>query len=184
MNETTNWFVVQTLGGKEFKTRDLVEKQKFKGIKTLLPKRRLLIRRKGEYKWELKPLFPGYFFINGNITPDIYKRIINLTGVVKILKDANTNKPKEVSKKDMKLIFSLMTDKENEVIPESKAIEINDKVQIVEGPLKGIEGRIVDVERRKKRVKVKLPFFNTYKIVYLSYELIEKIEEKEVKNGF
>ncbi len=176
MNKFRNWFVVQVMGGKEDKVRRLIKKQKFSKLTTLLPKRKLLIKKSGEYKWTLKPLFSGYLFINGRIKPDVYKRIVSLTGVVKIIRNSK-NEPKEVPEDEIKLIFELMEDKDNEIIPQSQAILVSDTVTIVGGPLKGMRGKIITIDRRKQRAKVNLPFFNTYKTVTLSFELLNKEKE-------
>ena len=74
----------------------------------------------------------------------------------------------------MKFILS-MVDHEN-VIPESKIFYENDRVVVKAGPLMNMEGRIIAVDKRKKRIKIRLPFFNTYKNIQFSFELIEKVQ--------
>ena len=104
------------------------------------------------------------------MNPLIMKAIRRVPGVIRIL--GNKKSPQEVPPEEMKVIFSLM--QEQDIIPPSQAFFVNERIKIVGGPLCGMEGKIVSVDKRKKRVKIKLPFFNTYKEVYLSFELIEK----------
>jgi len=169
--DLNNWYVIQTKASNEEKVKRKVEKSKIENIITLLPKRKLWIRRKGEFFYELKPLFSGYFFIQVKMDPLIAKRIKKVPGVIRIL--GNQGVPKAVPPKEMAIIFSLM--QEEDTIPPSKAFFINDRVKILAGPLFGMEGKIVAVDKRKRRIKIKLPLFNTYKEVYLSFEVVEKI---------
>jgi len=173
MDKYRNWFVVQAKGGSEIKVRNAIDSLHIKGLDTLLPLRRLYIKRSSVFKWELKPLFPGYLFIHGKIDAESYKRIVKLTGVIKIIR--NTRKePKEVPEEEMRLIFDLMKFSEEEIIMESQAIMVNDRVSIVSGPLKGISGSIVSVNKRKQQATVRVPFFGTYKNINLSFEFLEK----------
>jgi len=165
-----NWYVIQTRAGNEEKVKKKLEKQKIENLLTLLPKRKLWIRRKGDFFYELKPLFPGYFFIQAKMDPLTVKAIKKVSGVIRIL--GNKKSPQEVPPEEMKIIFSLM--QEQNIIPPSQAFFVNERIKIIAGPLADMEGRIVSVDKRKKRVKIKLPFFNTYKEVYLSFELVEK----------
>jgi transcriptional antiterminator NusG len=167
-----NWYVIQTKAGDEEKIKEKVDKLKIENLKTFLPKRKLLLRKKGKFFYALKALYPGYFFVNFKFEPSIVKKLKKIQGLIKILSNKN-GIPKQVPPNEMSLIFSLTS--ENEIILPSEAFFVNDKIKIISGPLLGLEGQITAVDKRKKRVKVKLPFFNSFKEVYLSYELVEKI---------
>ena len=172
--DLNNWYVIQTIVRKENKIRDKIEKLKIEELQTLLPLRKLSIRRKGKYFWDLRPLFPGYFFINITLHPGDIKRITRLDGVVKIL--ANSRNPKPVPEEDMKLILSMIN--HEGLIPESKVFYENDRVVVKAGPLMDMEGRIIAVDKRKKRIKIRLPFFNTFKDVQFSFEVVEKVRHE------
>ncbi len=173
-NKYQNWFVIQTRARNEQKTKDKIDKILGKKIKTLLPKRKLWVRRKGKFKYELYPLYPGYFFFQSKPEPEIIKTIKKTEGVIKIL--GRNGIPETVPPYEMRLIFNLM--QEGDIVPPSQALFVNQKIKIIGGPLKGLEGKIVKVEKRKRRIKVRLPLFNSYRDVYLSYELVESIEDK------
>ncbi len=165
-----NWYVVQTIANKEISVKNKLEKLKIDSLLTLLPLRKLCIKRKGKFFWDLKSLFPGYFFINKQLKETDIKMIIQLNGVIKILK--NMKSPTKVPENEMKLILNMMD--KDEHIPESRIFFKNDRVIVKAGPLMNMEGFIISVDRRKKRITVRLPFFNTYKNIQLSFELISK----------
>ena len=46
----------------------------------------------------------------------------------------------------------------------------------MEGPLKGLEGLIIKVDKRKKRAKIKMDFANDSILIDLGFELIKGLE--------
>ncbi len=166
-----NWYVIQTKCGDEEKVKNKIEKSNFDKIEIFFPKRKLWIRRKGKFVYQIKPLFPGYFFINREMDILFFKELKKIDALIRIL--GNKNGPQQVPIKEMKFIFSLVN--EEDIITPFEAFFVDDKIKIVGGPLSGIETKIISVDKRKKRIKVKIPIFNTKKEVYLSYDLIEKV---------
>ena len=50
----------------------------------------------------------------------------------------------------------------------------NERIVVIEGPLKGIEGSIIKVDRRKQRAKVQVEFAGGVHTMDLSFEDIER----------
>jgi transcriptional antiterminator NusG len=50
----------------------------------------------------------------------------------------------------------------------------NFRIVVVDGPLAGLEGNIVKVDRRKKRAKIKLDLYDDSFTIDLGFELIDK----------
>ena len=50
----------------------------------------------------------------------------------------------------------------------------NDRIVVIEGPLKGIEGSIIKVDRRKQRAKIQVEFAGGAHTMDLSFEDIER----------
>ncbi len=66
-----------------------------------------------------------------------------------------------------------------EIVHKSRAVlDENKRIVILEGPLKGLEGRIVRVDRRKKRVKVKLELQEERFLVDLGVEFIDEVSHE------
>lgn len=49
----------------------------------------------------------------------------------------------------------------------------NQKIKVIEGPLQGIEGFIIKVNKRKRRAKVKLDIAESVIILDLAFEVME-----------
>lgn len=50
----------------------------------------------------------------------------------------------------------------------------NNSIVVIEGPLKGIEGSIIKVDKRKQRAKIRVEFEGTAHTMDLSFEDIER----------
>jgi transcriptional antiterminator NusG len=48
----------------------------------------------------------------------------------------------------------------------------NDRIEVIDGPLAGMEGRIVRVDRRKGRARVKLDLYDDSFAIDLGIELV------------
>ena len=60
-------------------------------------------------------------------------------------------------------------------------VYFNEKAQIVvtEGPLLGLEGKVIKVDKRKGRAKVQLDLFNASFTIDLAFEAIESARVKQ-----
>ena len=50
----------------------------------------------------------------------------------------------------------------------------NDRIVVIEGPLKGIEGSIIKVDRRKQRAKIRIDFGGSSHTMDLSFQDISR----------
>lgn len=170
-----NYFVAQVQTGKEETyIKKVLDKlgEREKQQKFIFPKRRLSIRRQGKKMQELQAVFPGYIFIE---TPEIDVQLREImkktTAFCRFLRSNQEIIP--LQHKDVELLrhFTQFGD-----IAESSRIyfDANDRIAVTAGPLVGLEGCIIKIDRRKQRAKVKLDFSNEAFIIDLGFEIIEK----------
>jgi len=62
--------------------------------------------------------------------------------------------------------------KNNGIIQISKVLKIGNKIQVLEGPLKEYEGKIVKINKRQKCVAIKLDGEGIKNEIWLSYDYI------------
>jgi transcriptional antiterminator NusG len=141
------------------------------------PKRRLNIRRGGKVTKELKPLFSGYIFIESEeIDTELYRLAKKTPDFFRFLKDNHHIVP--LTDKDLDIIRHF--ESFGEVAEPSKVFfDESDQIVVREGPLKGIEGSIVKVDKRKRRAKVQVVFSDTNFLLDLAFEVIEKDKKEE-----
>jgi transcriptional antiterminator NusG len=164
-----NWYVLFVMTGQEDNVRKRLEYSfGSETIKPLLP-RRILIERKGGKTYErVRTLFPGYIFIHTPVIDDIYFNIKRIPGVIKLLKD-NTY-PISVAPHEMQPLLALT--KASEIIGLSTCSLTDGRIIVLNGPLKGYEGIIVSVDKRKGRAKVRMNIMGYERLVDLGLNII------------
>ncbi len=140
------------------------------------PRRRLTIRKQGKEKTSLAPLFPGYIFWEGEeMYPDLYWALKRVPGFIRFLKSNQDIEPLEGE--NLRMIQHFL--RFGEVAAPSKVyFDENSRIKVAQGPLKGMEGHIIKVDKRKKRAKVRLNLYEDSFMVDFGFELIEPSGEK------
>lgn len=171
-NEETKWYALFVLTGKEEKIKDkLIQRLKDSHLKFIVPKRKLLERKAGKWEEKVKTIFPGYILINGCIGTEEYYRIVEIPGVLRILKDSG--KPLEIPEEEIAFIKKLIY--QGDIIEQSKILLESGKVIVTEGPLVGLEGYIDSIDKRKGRAKVRLTFAGELRQIDLSVFIIQAV---------
>jgi len=140
-------------------------------VRLFWPRRNLRIRRRGRWRNVVTPVFPGYVFVEGDsVEPQLYWRLKRLPGFLRFLKD-NENIV-ALPQRDARILTNLM--QFGEVVEKSKAyFDENHRIRIVAGPLKGLEGCIKKVDRRKGRAKIRLDLYEESYLVDFAFTMIE-----------
>ena len=142
-----------------------------------LPKRELTIRRRGKTVKEQKPIYPGYLFWECEIFyPEVYWAVRPVDGMYKFLK-SNSN-IEELTGEDLHILLHFL--QHGDVVGNS-VVTFDEKKLIVikKGPLKGLEGRIVKVDKRKKRAKIRLDVYNDGFLVDFGFEILEPVKNEK-----
>ncbi|MDY0362508.1 MAG: transcription termination/antitermination NusG family protein [Desulforegulaceae bacterium] len=170
-NDCSHWYVVQTLAGQEKKLAamaNFLSEQKFN---IYIPAREVIHKIKGEEFVVNLPIFPGYIFIYKHID-DFIKKINDSTLNIFAKPVQANGKYLEVSPKEMKFLFDIAGN--DGVISISRVIILKDqKVKIVKGPLKNFEGKILFINKRKNKAKVRMEIMNRIVEVSLGFEILE-----------
>jgi transcription termination/antitermination protein NusG len=142
----------------------------------IVAKKLMPIRRKGVTRKELQPLFPGYLFVNSEdilAEADIYWKIRRTEGFIRFLRESSA--PTPLSERDLGLIRHFISF--GEFADTSKVtFDENDRIVVLEGPLKGLEGHIIKVDRRKGRAKVLLDIYESPYPIDLGFEVVERLK--------
>lgn len=160
-----------TLARRALKTSGLEE-----GVGTFhWPRRQVTIRRKGRKLPSQAPIFPGYIFLEAEeVTPGVYWTLKGISGFFQFLKSNRAIEPLTGSDKRLLLHFLSF----GEILGKSKIVfDKNKRIRVLEGPLKGLEGLIVKVDRRKGRAKVKLSLYENSFLVDFSFDVIEGVKD-------
>jgi transcriptional antiterminator NusG len=137
------------------------------------PQRKIDIRRKGALIHSTAPVFPGYIFIEMEEDDDIlrYHWFFRKTdGFFRFLK-SNQNIC-ALRNGDLEIVLHFIK-KVGPIAGKSKVyFDANSRIVVTEGPLMGLEGKIIKVDKRKGRAKIKLDLYNDSFSIDLAFELL------------
>ncbi|WP_234410583.1 antiterminator LoaP [Caldalkalibacillus mannanilyticus] len=156
-------------------------------IRVMVPKRKIRERREGKLCEVSKIMLPGYVLLNTYMNIDLYYKLkeiprcfrllnINKYNVDYDLKDVE-NQERQVTcftpieEKEMALILRLA--QYDEEIGFSQVHKENSKVFVRSGPLKGLEGIIKKIDKRKNRAKISLDFMGETQLVDVGIEILD-----------
>jgi transcriptional antiterminator NusG len=125
------------------------------------------IVKDGKLVKEIRSVIPGYVFFENKREPD-WDDICKNRYIYYPLRYWDNTK----SLKNNDLHFVKWLKGNNGIIKISKVIKIGNKVKIIEGPLKDLEGKIVKINNRQKCAGVKIGGEGINCIIWLSYEYI------------
>lgn len=168
-----DYYAIQVWTGKEDEYVKLCIRT---GLETeiIIPKKVFNVRRRGKIHKEEKPVFPGYVFLSldGYEMDPIQKKILKQAKYfLKML--PQTIQPNPIKDADKKLLSHIISF--GKIADISRVyFDINDRIVVLEGPMKGLEGCIVKVDKRKQRAKLKLDMCENTFLVDLGFELINK----------
>src|SRR4030042_5449428 len=168
MNSKEKWFVLQVISNRESKIADNIMKLNLPYLKPFMPQKKIKIKKQGVIKDINVPLYPGYIFLKGNWKQKDAKKILQIQYTVKFI--GGVNNPGYLKREEIDLINKIAKDG---ICNYSQVVNEGNKIKIISGPLKELEGQILSVDRRKQRATVFLPLLNSNVKVTLGFEFIE-----------
>lgn len=169
-SEYNNWYAAFVTTGDEDNVKARLDYKFSNKIEVFVPKRILRERKNGNWHNVIRPMFPGYILIKGKIDLADFCEYKNIPNLLKLLHDEN--EILSIPEHEIDAISNLMNN--GEIIGPSNVLEAGRNVQIIDGPLCGMEANILSINRRKGRAKVKIPFLGQDKIVELSIKIVDE----------
>lgn len=166
------YYVIAVRTGSESKYIAGVSRQLDTGKGGILwPRRSLAIRKGGQTVESIASLYPGYlFWRTRELTDDSIMKLRGGPGFLKLLKNNREIVP--LDDRDAMLLADLIAP--GEVVRKSLVrFDQNNRIRVVDGPLRNLEGCIVKVDRRKSRAKVALSLHGRTILVDLGFDVIK-----------
>ena len=152
------------------------------GVAVVFPRRKMEHLKQGKRIPVEVPLFPGYVFLRseGGLDPQLYDRIRRLPKFTQFVKLGETIT--EVKGKDLELLRHFL--KFGEVTPTSQVVfDENQRIRVLSGPMEGLEGQIIHVDKRKRRAKIRLDFDHGTFTFTLGFELMADAQSPVAEAG-
>ncbi len=165
------FYAVQVWTGSEPRFLTAARKAAAGDASLVWPRRSLRIRRAGVWRDSLAPVFPGYLFVRAPaLDSELYAAIRRAPGFLRFL--PSNDSIVALGSKDQDLLSHFLAF--GEVVDKSiVTFDENRRIRVVSGPLKGLEGRIIRVDRRKGRARVKLELYEDSFEIDFGFEALE-----------
>jgi transcriptional antiterminator NusG len=138
-------------------------------LHSLIPKRIVPEKRNGKFEKALKKLFPGYILVQTKLNDEVYLNIKHIPHLIKVLGYETNYSP--IDETEIAIILKLINNEG--VIDYSKVLIENSMVHVKDGPLKGLEGLIVRLNKHTHRAKIKLNFMGEQRVIEVGIEMLE-----------
>jgi len=176
VSQGKQWYVIHTASGYEENVAENM-KQRIKSMKmeekifqVLIPTEKKIKIKNGKRKTVVEKIFPGYVMVEMVLTDDSWYVVRNTPHVTGFIGTGTT--PTALTDKEVTDLTSRMTADEPTYTID---VEIDDAVNIMDGPFKGMDGKVSAVDEARGKVKIMVSMFGRETPVEMDYLQIKKI---------
>lgn len=170
------WYAIHTYAGYEEQVAEQI-RQRIKGVDmaskisdVLVPKEKMIVIKNGKRKVVDQKIFQSYVLVKMKMNEDTWFVIRNTPGVTGFV--GTGTEPTPVSEKEVKDIKRRMGVEEPR---HDIDLQIGEVVNIVDGPFKGFEGSVSEIDSVKGKIKVLVSMFGRDTSVELDVLQVKKI---------
>ncbi|EKD32709.1 MAG: hypothetical protein ACD_76C00161G0008 [uncultured bacterium] len=170
------WYAIHTYSGYEenvtHNLRQRIESMDMgdKIFNVLIPKEKKIKIKNGKRKIIEEKLFPGYVLVDMVVTDDSWYVVRNTPNVTGFIGTGTV--PTPLSEEEIASLQKKMGIEE----PEYKVdVDVGSPVQITDGPFKGFQGKVSDIDETRGKIKVLVSMFGRETPVELDFLQIKKI---------
>lgn len=173
------WYVIQTLGGKEEETADMIRKtvSSYYMKECFIPKRERLKKYHGIWNKEEEILFKGYVFTESTRPEELYQKLKKIPRMTKVL-GREEQYFFALNQEEEELVRGIGDEKHRTSISKIE-VEEGKKIRVIEGPLKEYVRDVVKVNLHKREVVVRVEFMGRLMELKMGVEMIRE-GEKEI----
>lgn len=160
LSKTRDWYVLHTYSGYEEGVADnLRQRVKSLGMEdkifeVMVPKEKKIKVLRGKRKEIEEKIYPGYVFVNMIVNDDSWYIVRNTPNVTGFVGAGVT--PRSVSKKEIKELKERISGREAEY---KISLREGDSVHILDGPFKGFDGKVSEIDEKRGKIKVLVNMF-------------------------
>ncbi len=175
-DDSRAWYAIHTYAGYEEQVADQIH-QRIEGVDmadkifdVLVPKEKMIVIKNGKRKVVEQKIFQGYVLVEMKLSEDAWFIIRNTPGVTGFV-GAGTN-PTPVSDKEISKIKKRMgvDDPKHDI-----DLQIGEVVNITDGPFKGFDGSVSELDPVKGKIKVLVSMFGRDTSVELDALQVKKV---------
>lgn len=157
------WYVVNAYSGHEQKVKDYLEsRRESMGMennifKVIIPERTEVEIKDGVKKEKVRKMFPGYVLIQMIMSDEAWYVVRNTPGVTGFIGSSGKGaKPIPLSPEEVKKFIG---DGIETVKSVNTDVEVGDSISIIDGPFKGMFGKIESQDKENEKLTVLIDLF-------------------------
>jgi len=176
LNQGRRWYVLHTYSGyeenvvKNLKQRIESMDMEDKIFNIMIPTEKKIKIKNGKRKIVEEKIFPGYVLVEMIVTDDSWYVVRNTPNVTGFIGTGTT--PTPLNEKEVKELQKRMGIEEPKFTID---VSVGSPVKITDGPFKNLDGKIINIDETKGRVKVLISMFGRETPVELDFLQIKKI---------
>lgn len=176
LQQGRRWYAIHTYSGYEENVSDNL-KQRIESLDmqdkifgVMIPKEKKIKIKNGKRRTVEEKIFPGYVLVEMIVTDDSWYVVRNTPNVTGFIGTGTT--PTPLSEEEVKSLQKRMGVDE----PEYKIdVEVNSPVSIADGPFKGFEGKVAEIDEARGKIKVLVNMFGRETPIELDFLQVKKI---------
>ncbi|CAM4364560.1 antiterminator LoaP [Paenibacillus tarimensis] len=179
-----NWYALYVETGKEEAVQKFLRLSfNEQMLYSLVPQRKIPEKKSGRIYHVYKKLFPGYVLIRTNMNPDFYYRLRDVPHLLWLVNTGphySQNRGlyfSPIAEAEITPILDLLNE-ENTVHYSQVFLGLDSKATIISGPLRGKEGIIKKLDKRKNRAKILLHFLEKEVLMDVGIEILNPMEHR------
>lgn len=170
------WYVVQVIGGREETAKRLIEKHASDDTfqEVFVPRYRASRKTGGKMEYYYPVLTPGYVIARTRNVGSFESQLRGVPAFMRLLGDDTGFKPLD---REERAWLQEWTKRDDRVLQGSTGRIEKGRLKILSGPLIGMEGKVVKVNRRKRKATVLMTIMGRPKEIELELEIVGKESE-------
>ena len=157
------WYVVNTYSGHETKVKEKLEQRAVSMgfqdniFRVIIPETKEVEVKDGVKKEKTHKMFPGYVLVEMIMSDEAWYVVRNTPGVTGFIGSSGKGaKPIPLSPEEVKKFIG---DGEEEAKPINTDVTVGDTVSIIDGPFKGMYGKIESEDKENEKLTVLIDLF-------------------------
>lgn len=173
------WYIVNVVSGQENKIASEIKSMMISGsfhdqiFEVLVPTKSLIKVKRGQKVQEQQKLFPGYIFVNCNLSLALRSAIKSIPKVMTFL--GGNNNPEAVSDEKMAGVIGLISSEISD--QKNLRFELGETLSINEGPFESFTGTVESFDSERQKVKLSVLIFGRATSVELDINQVERAND-------
>ncbi|MBQ0030124.1 MAG: transcription termination/antitermination protein NusG [Paludibacteraceae bacterium] len=177
------WYVLRAISGKENKVKEYLDAEIKNGhfgkavSQVLVPTEKTFVMRNGKKVLKERNCLPGYVLVQADLSGDAAFRLTSSPNVLGFLTEGTTpanSKPAPIQDSEAMRMLGQSEVVNGDFDEVEVDFDIDQVVKVIDGPFNGFTGKVEEVNKDRKKLKVSVTIFGRKTPLELDFIQVEK----------